>query len=76
MRNDECIIYIHHKGRLVNTWYKEGDGWVLISTRGIHHKATAEQFISHLLPSLMKDDFTVTVKRKDQEGDASSLGEA
>ena len=69
MKNEECIIYIHYKDKLVNTWYKEGDGWVLVSTRGVHHRATAEQFLSHLLPSLMRDDFTVTVKLRDQDED-------
>ena len=67
MKNDECIIYIYHNDKLVNTWYKEGDKWVLISTRGILHHATAEQFLSHLLPSIMRDDFTVTVKLRDQK---------
>ena len=66
MRNDECIIHIHHKEKLVNTWYKEGDKWALISTRGILQNATAEQFLSHLLPSIMRDDFTVKVKLRDQ----------
>ena len=64
MRNDECIVYIYYKEKLVNTWYKEGKGWVLISTKGNKHQATAEQFLSHLLPSIMKDDFTVTVQPK------------
>ena len=67
MRNDECIIYIHHSGKLVNTWYKEGDHWVLISTKGNRHTASAEQFLSHLLPSIMKEDFTVTVKPRDTD---------
>jgi len=65
MRNDECIVHIYHKNKLVNTWYKEGKKWVLISTKGNKHQATAEQFLSHLLPSLMKDDFTVDVKLRD-----------
>ena len=66
MKNDECIIYIYHNDKLANTWYKEGDKWVLISTGGITHHATAEQLLSHLLPSIMRDDFTVTVKLRDQ----------
>ena len=66
MRNDECIIYIYHRDKLVNTWYKEGDRWALISTRGVLHRATAEQFLSHLLPALMRDEFTVEVKLRDQ----------
>ncbi len=65
MRNDECIIEIYYKDKLVNTWYKEGKRWALISTRGVTHHATAEQFLSHLLPSLMKDDYTVKVKPRD-----------
>ena len=65
MKNDECIIYIYHKDKLVNTWYKDRDKWVLFSTRGNLHKATSEQFLSHLLPAIMKEDFTVTVKLRD-----------
>ena len=68
MRNDECITYIYHKEKLVNTWYKEGDHWVLVSTTGRRHQATAEQFLSHLLPSIMKDEYTVSVKPRDREG--------
>jgi len=67
MRNDECIIYIHHRDKLVNTWFKEGDKWALISTRGRKHHATAEQFLSHLLPSIMKEDFAVTVKLRNEK---------
>ena len=66
MKNDECIIYIYHKNRLVNTWYKEGNNWVLVSTTGRHHQASAEQFLSHLLPAIMKDDYFVNVQLRDQ----------
>ena len=65
MRNDECIIYIYHKDKLVNTWYKENSKWLLISTKGNVHQASAEQFLSHLLPAIMKEDFKVKVERKD-----------
>ena len=65
MKKDECIIYIYHKDKLVNTWYKERDKWLLISTRGNIHYATAEQFLSHLLPAIMKEDYTVSVKLRD-----------
>jgi hypothetical protein len=64
MRNDECIIYIFYKDKLVNTWYKENIKWILISTKGNIHYATAEQFLSHLLPAIMKEDYTVKVERK------------
>jgi hypothetical protein len=65
MRNDECITYIYYKDKLVNTWYKEKSNWILISTKGKIHYATAEQFLSHLLPAIMKEDYTVNVERKD-----------
>ena len=65
MRNDECIIYIYYKDKLVNTWYKENKKWVLISSKGNTHQATAEQCISHLLPAIMKEDYTVKVEQKD-----------
>ena len=64
MKNNECIVCIYHKDKLVNTWYKEKDKWVLVSTKGNHHYATAEQFLSHLLPSIMKENFTVKVELK------------
>ena len=64
MRNDECIIYIYYKEKLVNTWYKENKKWMLVSTNGTIHSASAEQFISHLLTSIMKDDFTIKVELK------------
>ena len=65
MRNDECIIYIYHKDKLMNTWYKENGKWTLISTKGNVHYATAEQFLSHLLPALRKEHYTVKVEQKD-----------
>ena len=65
MRNDECIVYIYHKDKLVNTWYKDGKKWVLISTKGNKHSATAEQFLSHLLPAIRNENFTVKVKLKE-----------
>ena len=66
MKNDECIIYIYYKDKLVNTWYKENGGWVLISTKGNLYHATAEQFLSHLLPSIMREDYIVKVEPKDK----------
>jgi hypothetical protein len=65
MRNDECIIYIYYKDKLVNTWYKENNKWVLISSKGNTHPATAEQFLSHLLPAIMKENYSVKVEQKD-----------
>ena len=65
MRNDECIIYIYRKNKLVNTWYKENGKWVLVSTKGTAHYATAEQFLSHLLPAIRNEEFAVKVELKE-----------
>ena len=64
MRNDECITYIYYKDKLVNTWSKEDGNWMLVSTKGNVHQATAEQFLSHLLPALMNEKYTVKVELK------------
>jgi hypothetical protein len=43
----------------------ENNKWVLISSKGNTHQATAEQFLSHLLPAIMKEDYTVKVEPKE-----------
>ncbi|MGY4884163.1 MAG: hypothetical protein ACP5NZ_01135 [Nanobdellota archaeon] len=73
MKNDECVIYFITKGGSKQIWYKNKDkdsktkGWKQKSGRGIIRKATAEQFLSHLLPALTpayKDKLTIKVVRK------------
>jgi hypothetical protein len=53
MKNDECIIKIIGKnGRLYQTYRREKDGWIQISTKGTVRSCTAEQLLSHMLPPL------------------------
>lgn len=52
MKNNECIICMITKGGSKQIWYKDKDGWKQKSGKGIVRKATAEQFLSHLLPAL------------------------
>ncbi len=62
MKNDECTIYFLRKGKVMQTWRKEKDGWTETSSRGIVRRGTAEQAISHLLPALAFGHVKVVVK--------------
>ena len=69
MKNDECVIYFLTKNGRKQIWYKDKKGWKQKSGRGIIRRATAEQFISHLLPPLTKSTKTygkvrIVIKRK------------
>ncbi len=52
MKNDECIIKFLYKGKVVQSFQRDKDGWFQISSKGIVRRCTAEQTLSHLLPSL------------------------
>ena len=53
MKNDECTIKIISKhGYLYQTYRREKDGWIQISSKGIVRPCTAEQLLSHILPPL------------------------
>ena len=67
MKNDECIVYFITKNGLKQIWYRDKQGWKQKSGRGIIRKATAEQFLSHLLPALTpkyRDKVWIVVERK------------
>ena len=53
MRNDECIIkFLNKNGRVLQSFQKDKDGWFETSSKGIVRRCTAEQTLSHLLPTL------------------------
>jgi hypothetical protein len=52
MKNSECTIYITYKGRWLQKFRKQKDGWKQYSRNGTIRPCTAEQFISHILPAL------------------------
>ena len=52
MKNSECTIYIMFKDKWLQKFRKEDDGWKMYSRNGTVRPCTAEQFISHMLPSL------------------------
>ena len=52
MKNSECTIYIISKGRWIQKFKKEKDGWILTTTKGTEYPCSAEQLLSHLLPAI------------------------
>jgi hypothetical protein len=52
MRNDECVIKLLYKEKVVQTFQKDENGWFQTSSRGVVRRCTAEQTLSHLLPAL------------------------
>ena len=52
MKNSECTIFIMFKGRWLQKFRKEEDGWREYSCNGTVRPCTAEQMISHILPPL------------------------
>jgi hypothetical protein len=62
-----CIVF---KGKnLTERYYRDTEGWVKISNRDRVFRATAEQVLNHLLPTLALNDklwLTVTVEHYDE----------
>jgi len=52
MKNNECTIYIITKNGTKQSFRKGKDGWIQTSSKGIVRYCTAEQVLSHILPSL------------------------
>ncbi len=53
MKNNECTIYISTKqGGYTQKYRKEKDTWTQTSPDGRVRTLTAEQLLSHILPSL------------------------
>jgi hypothetical protein len=52
VKNSECTIYIMFKDRWLQKFRKEEDVWNEYSRNGTVRRCTAEQMISHILPTL------------------------
>jgi hypothetical protein len=52
MKNAECTIYITTKHGCTQSYRKGKNGWTQTSPNGIVRPLTAEQLLSHTLPSL------------------------
>jgi len=52
MKNNECIIYVSTKRGYTQIYRREKNGWTQTSPNGKVRKLSAEQLLSHILPSL------------------------
>jgi hypothetical protein len=52
VKNDECTIYITTKRGYTQRYRKEKNGWTQTNPNGKVRPLTAEQLLSHILPSL------------------------
>jgi hypothetical protein len=52
MKNDECVIYVSTKRGYTQIYRREKTGWTQTSPNGKVRKLSAEQLLSHILPSL------------------------
>lgn len=66
LTNDRYVILIHTRSA-TERYYRDGSGWVKVSTRGRIFRATAEQVLNHLLPALagVKPNLRVEVQHRD-----------
>ena len=62
MKNDECTIYIITKNGSKQSFRKDKSGWKQTSSKGIVRCCTAEQVLSHILPTLAFGHVTIKVE--------------
>ena len=64
---NDCYLVSLRFASGVEHYYREGDGWTKLTTRGRRMPATAEQVMNHLLPALagVKRGIEVRVEHRD-----------
>ena len=64
---NDCYLVTLQVGSGVEHYYRDGDRWTKLTTRGRRLPATAEQVMNHLLPALagVKPGIEVTVQHRD-----------
>jgi hypothetical protein len=72
---NDCYLVTLRFNSGVEHYFREGDRWTKLTTRGRRMPATAEQVMNHLLPALagVKPGIEVTVRHRDlseEAGDA------
>ncbi|HET6915201.1 MAG TPA: hypothetical protein VFH56_03840 [Acidimicrobiales bacterium] len=72
---NDCYLITMRVGAGVERYYRQGEGWVKVTTRGRVMPATAEQVLNHLLPALagVKPNVGVEVEHRDLSGAAKKL---
>jgi hypothetical protein len=69
---NDCYLVTLQFGSGVEHYFRDGDRWTKLTTRGRRMPATAEQVMNHLLPALagVKPGIEVTVQHRDVSEDA------
>ncbi len=62
MRNKDYVILLQTGSGRAWRYAKDQEGWVQTTPAGKVRRMTAEQFLSHLLPPLAKDQPNLTVR--------------
>jgi hypothetical protein len=69
MKNNECTIYITTKHGYTQSYRREKNGWTQTSPNGTVRLLSAEQLLSHILPSLAEiGPLSVRVEPDNPEG--------
>jgi hypothetical protein len=61
LTNDSYTLLISGK-TWTERYYRDGEGWLKVSTRGRKFRATAEQVLNHVLPALAGIKRNVNIK--------------
>ena len=71
LTNDRYVILIRTRNA-TERYYRDGAGWMKESSRGRKFRATAEQVLNHVLPTLagMKPGLTLAVQHRDMPSSA------
>ena len=72
---NDCYLVTLRAGRGVERYFRQGPGWVKVSTRGRRFEATAEQVLNHLLPALagVNPRASASVEHRDLSPSAAAL---
>jgi hypothetical protein len=69
---NDCYLVTLQFNSGVEHYYRDGDRWTKLTTRGRRMPATAEQVMNHLLPALagVKPGIEVSVRHRDMAEEA------
>lgn len=72
---NDCYLVTLQFNSGVEHYYRDGDGWTKLTTRGRRMPATAEQVMNHLLPALagVKPGIEVRVRHRDQSEEVDDM---
>ena len=69
---NDCYLVTLQFNSGVEHYFRDGDRWTKLTTRGRRMPATAEQVMNHLLPALagVKPGIDVSVRHRDLDSEA------